>query len=151
MTAPARAAERPYYQGKTVTFFINFSAGGPTDIEGRIVARHLARHVPGNPTIVVQNMSGGGGVTGINFLGERAKQDGRWGQAYDSPSRATVPDDLVAAMAKNARASAFFATLDSRNRYAILHRVQTAKKPETRARRIAEFVQMMARREKLYP
>jgi uncharacterized protein YdeI (YjbR/CyaY-like superfamily) len=82
---------------------------------------------------------------------ERAKQDGRWAQAYDSPSRATVPDDLVAAMAKNARASAFFATLDSRNRYAILHRVQTAKKPETRARRIAEFVQMLARREKLYP
>jgi uncharacterized protein YdeI (YjbR/CyaY-like superfamily) len=82
---------------------------------------------------------------------ERAKQDGRWAQAYDSPSRATVPDDLVAAMAKNARASTFFATLDSRNRYAILHRVQTAKKPETRARRIAEFVQMLARREKLYP
>ena len=82
---------------------------------------------------------------------ERAKKDGRWAQAYDSPSRAGVPDDLVAAMAKNARASAFFATLDSRNRYAILHRVQTAKKPETRARRIAEFVQMLARREKLYP
>ncbi len=76
VTSTAQAAERPYYQGKTVTFFINFSAGGPTDIEGRIVARHLARHVPGNPTIVVQNMSGGGGVTGINFLGERAKQDG---------------------------------------------------------------------------
>ncbi|MBM4297011.1 MAG: hypothetical protein FJ143_04655, partial [Deltaproteobacteria bacterium] len=70
---PVDAAERPYYQGKTVTFFINFSAGGPTDIEGRIVARHLARHVAGNPTVVVQNMSGGGGVTGINYLGERAK------------------------------------------------------------------------------
>jgi putative tricarboxylic transport membrane protein len=72
----AETAERPYYQGKTVTFFINFSAGGPTDIEGRIVARYLARQIPGNPTIVVQNMSGGGGVTGINFLGERAKPDG---------------------------------------------------------------------------
>ncbi|MBM4260846.1 MAG: hypothetical protein FJ145_05315 [Deltaproteobacteria bacterium] len=76
ITTNLPAAERPYYQGKTVTFFINFSAGGPTDIEGRIVARHLARHVPGNPTIVVQNMSGGGGVTGINFLGERSKPDG---------------------------------------------------------------------------
>jgi tripartite-type tricarboxylate transporter receptor subunit TctC len=73
---PVDAAERPYYQGKTITFFINFSAGGPTDIEGRIVARHLARHVAGNPTVVVQNMSGGGGVTGINYLGERAKGDG---------------------------------------------------------------------------
>jgi len=71
----ASAAERPFYQGKTITFFINFSAGGPTDIEGRIVARHLPRHIPGNPTIVVQNMSGGGGVTGINFLGEVAKPD----------------------------------------------------------------------------
>jgi tripartite-type tricarboxylate transporter receptor subunit TctC len=74
--AASLAAERPFYQGKTVTFFINFSAGGPTDIEGRIVARHLARFIPGSPTIVVQNMSGGGGVTGINFLGERAKPDG---------------------------------------------------------------------------
>jgi tripartite-type tricarboxylate transporter receptor subunit TctC len=76
IAAIAQAAERPFYQGKTVTFFINFSAGGPTDIEGRIVARHLARFIPGSPTIVVQNMSGGGGVTGINFLGERAKPDG---------------------------------------------------------------------------
>ena len=72
----ASAAERPFYQGKTITFFINFAAGGPTDIEGRIVARHLGRHIPGNPTIVVQNMSGAGGVTGINFLGEAAKRDG---------------------------------------------------------------------------
>ena len=76
VVSAAQAAERPFYQGKTVTFFINFSAGGPTDIEGRIVARHLARFIPGSPTIVVQNMSGGGGVTGINFLGERAKPDG---------------------------------------------------------------------------
>jgi tripartite-type tricarboxylate transporter receptor subunit TctC len=72
----SHAAQAPFYQGKTVTFFINFSAGGPTDIEGRIVARHLARFIPGNPTILVQNMSGGGGVTGINYLGEVAKHDG---------------------------------------------------------------------------
>ncbi|HEY7715635.1 MAG TPA: hypothetical protein VIE90_14080 [Candidatus Binatia bacterium] len=74
--APAFGAEKAFYQGKTITFLINFSAGGPTDIEGRIVARHLAKHIPGNPTIVVQNMSGAGGVTGINFLGEAAKRDG---------------------------------------------------------------------------
>src|SRR4026208_84109 len=73
--APLFAAEKAFYQGKTINFLINFSAGGPTDIEGRIVARHLARHIPGNPTIVVQNMSGEGGVTGINFLGEVAKPD----------------------------------------------------------------------------
>ena len=82
---------------------------------------------------------------------ERARQDGRWARAYDSPSNATVPDDLAASLANNARASAFFAGLDSRNRYAILHRVQMAKRPETRARRIEEFVKMLARREKLYP
>ena len=82
---------------------------------------------------------------------DRARQDGRWARAYDSPSVATVPDDLAAALTRNARASAFFAGLDSRNRYAILHRVQTAVKPETRARRIAQFVKMMARRDKLYP
>jgi putative tricarboxylic transport membrane protein len=76
LTAAAYAAERPFYQGKNVNFVINFAAGGPTDIEGRIVARHLAKHVPGNPTIIVQNMAGAGGVTGINFLGEAAKRDG---------------------------------------------------------------------------
>lgn len=75
LVAPALAAEKAFYQGKTITFLINFSAGGPTDIEGRIVARHLARHIPGNPLIVVQNMSGAGGVTGINYLGEKAKPD----------------------------------------------------------------------------
>ena len=74
--APAvQAAERPYYQGKNITFLINYAAGGPTDIEGRIVARHLARHIPGNPAVIVQNMPGAGGVTGINFLGEVAKRD----------------------------------------------------------------------------
>jgi tripartite-type tricarboxylate transporter receptor subunit TctC len=72
----AQAAERPFYQGKTVNFIINFAAGGPTDIEGRIVARHLAKHIPGQPTIVPQNMAGAGGVTGMNFLGEVAKGDG---------------------------------------------------------------------------
>jgi len=75
LLASAQAAERPFYQGKTITFLINFAAGGPTDIEGRIVARHLAKHISGNPTVVVQNMPGAGGVTGINFLGEAAKRD----------------------------------------------------------------------------
>jgi uncharacterized protein YdeI (YjbR/CyaY-like superfamily) len=82
---------------------------------------------------------------------EAAKKDGRWDAAYDSPSRATVPEDLQAALDKNKRAKAFFATLDSRNRYAILFRTHNAKKPETRARRIEQFVAMLARKEKLYP
>ncbi|WP_224249238.1 YdeI/OmpD-associated family protein [Hyalangium gracile] len=81
---------------------------------------------------------------------ERAKQDGRWEAAYDSPSRATVPEDLSAALAANPRAAEFFATLTGSNRYAILFRVHNAKKAETRARRIAQFVEMLARHEKLH-
>jgi uncharacterized protein YdeI (YjbR/CyaY-like superfamily) len=82
---------------------------------------------------------------------ERAKADGRWDAAYDSPSTAIVPPDLQKALNGNARAKAFFSTLDGANRYAVLWRIQTAKKPETRSRRIREFVAMLARREKLHP
>jgi uncharacterized protein YdeI (YjbR/CyaY-like superfamily) len=81
---------------------------------------------------------------------ERAKADGRWDEAYDGPRAATVPDDLERALARNKTARAFFVTLDSRNRYAVLHRIQTAKKPETRARRIATFVEMLGERRTIY-
>jgi len=82
---------------------------------------------------------------------ERAKQDGRWDAAYDAQSTATVPDDLQRALAKSRRARLFFEGLDSRNRYAILYRIQDAKKAETRARRIAKFVAMLEANEKIYP
>lgn len=82
---------------------------------------------------------------------ERARADGRWDAAYDAQSVATVPPDLQAALDANRKAKAFFATLDSRNRFAILFRTQGAKKPETRARRIAQFVEMLAKGEKVYP
>jgi uncharacterized protein YdeI (YjbR/CyaY-like superfamily) len=82
---------------------------------------------------------------------ERAKADGRWEAAYDAPSTATVPDDLRAALDRDPKVAAFFETLDSINRYAILHRLQEAKKPETRARRLEKFVAMLARGETLYP
>jgi len=82
---------------------------------------------------------------------ERAQRDGRWEAAYDPASTATVPEDLAAALAENPRAGAFFATLNAANRYAVLWRVQTVKKAETRARRIADFVAMFGRGEKLYP
>ena len=81
---------------------------------------------------------------------ERAKKDGRWGRAYDSPSKSTVPNDLGAALSKSKRAKSFFESLDSRNRYAILFRLQTAKKPETRAKRLKLFVEMLKRGEKLH-
>jgi len=82
---------------------------------------------------------------------ERAKRDGRWDAAYDSPRSAGVPEDLASAIAKSADAKKAFAALDAANRYAILWRVQTAKKPETRARRISELVAMLARGEVLHP
>ena len=81
---------------------------------------------------------------------ERAKRDGRWERAYDGARSSSVPADLAAAFARNARALAFFETLDGANRYAILYRVQTAKKPETRAERITRFVAMCARHETIH-
>jgi uncharacterized protein YdeI (YjbR/CyaY-like superfamily) len=82
---------------------------------------------------------------------ESAKEDGRWDAAYASQSKAVAPDDLQIALDRNAKAKAFFATLDSRNRYAILHRIHTAKKAETRAKRIEQFVSMLEKKEKIYP
>ncbi|MCC5574838.1 YdeI/OmpD-associated family protein [Microtetraspora sp. AC03309] len=82
---------------------------------------------------------------------ERARADGRWDAAYVSQRTATVPDDLRVALDASPAAAEFFATLDSRNRYAVLHRVGDAKKPETRARRIAKFVAMLAEQQKIYP
>ena len=82
---------------------------------------------------------------------ERAKNDGRWDKAYASQRTAEIPADLAAALARNPKASAFFATLNRVNRYAILYRTHTAKKPETRAARIAKFVAMLARGETIHP
>jgi uncharacterized protein YdeI (YjbR/CyaY-like superfamily) len=82
---------------------------------------------------------------------ERAKADGRWDAAYASPRAATVPEDLATALRRNKKANAAFDALDSRNRFAILYRVNDAKKPETRARRIAQFVDMLSEGRKPYP
>ena len=70
----ARAAD--FYQGKTLSIMVNFTAGGPTDVEARLMARHLARHLAGSPQIIVRNMGGAGGVIGVNWLGEIAPPDG---------------------------------------------------------------------------
>jgi uncharacterized protein YdeI (YjbR/CyaY-like superfamily) len=82
---------------------------------------------------------------------ERAKKSGRWESAYDSPSRALVPPDLQAALDTNPKAKQFFAQLDGANRYAILFRVQTVKRAETRARKIRLFVEMLEKKETLHP
>jgi uncharacterized protein YdeI (YjbR/CyaY-like superfamily) len=87
---------------------------------------------------------------GLNEI-ERAKNDGRWNAAYAGQSTAQVPDDLRAALERRGKAKKFFETLDSRNRYAILHRIHTAKKTETRIARIEKFVTMLAEGKTIYP
>ncbi len=81
----------------------------------------------------------------------RAKADGRWDAAYEPQKTEAVPADLAAALAADPAAEEFFATLDSRNRYAILYRVSDAKKPETRAARVEKYVTMMRERKLIYP
>jgi len=70
------AADEPFYKGKRLTILINFAPGGPTDIEGRLLAKYLGRHLDGQPFIVVQNKDGAGGLVGTNYLGEVAPRDG---------------------------------------------------------------------------
>ncbi len=82
---------------------------------------------------------------------DRARNDGRWDAAYDSASTSAVPADFQAALDANPRARAFFDTLNSSNRYAVLFRIQTAKKAETRARRIQDYTGMLERHEKFHP
>jgi len=82
---------------------------------------------------------------------ERARADGRWDRAYAGQGGAEPPPDLLEALAARPAAKAAFATLNRTNRYAILYRIQDAKRPETRARRIARFVDMLERGEKPYP
>jgi uncharacterized protein YdeI (YjbR/CyaY-like superfamily) len=82
---------------------------------------------------------------------ERAKADGRWDAAYAGPATIEVPPELAEALAANPEAQALFDELNSQNRYAILYRITTAKRPETRKRRIEQFVEMLARGETIYP
>ena len=70
------ADEAPFYRGKRLTVLINFAASGPTDLEGRLFAKYLARHTAGEPGVVVQNMDGAGGLVGAQYLGEAAPRDG---------------------------------------------------------------------------
>lgn len=82
---------------------------------------------------------------------EQARKNGRWESAYESPRNITIPPDLQAELDAHPKAAAFFATLNSTNRYAILFRLQTAKKPETRASRLGKFVEMLNCGEKIHP
>jgi len=81
---------------------------------------------------------------------EAARKDGRWDAAYHSPGKATVPEDFLKALSKNKKAKAFFETLNKTNLYSIAWRLQTARKPETRARRMKAILQMLAKRKKFH-
>jgi uncharacterized protein YdeI (YjbR/CyaY-like superfamily) len=82
---------------------------------------------------------------------ERAQADGRWEAAYAGPASIEVPDELAAALAASPAAATMFKTLSGQNRYAVLYRIETAKQPQTRTRRIEQFVAMLARGETIHP
>ena len=117
-----------------------FTPRGPRSIWSKINTEKVERLIA----------SGEMKPAGLNAM-EAAKQDGRWEAAYASQKNISVPEDFQAALDNNKKAKAFFTTLNSVNRYAILFRIQTAKKPETRAKRIQQFVEMLERNEKIYP
>ena len=121
------------------TFMLRFTPRGARSIWSKI-NRNKAT------ALIESNQMQPAGLAAI----ERAKTNGQWDAAYDSQSKITVPDDLQAALDKNAKAKKFFATLNSVNRYAILFRLQTAVKPDTRAKRLQQFVEMLERGEKLH-
>jgi uncharacterized protein YdeI (YjbR/CyaY-like superfamily) len=81
---------------------------------------------------------------------QAAQSDGRWKAAYDSFSAAAVPDDFLEALARNKKAKAFFATLNKTNLYSIAYRLQTAKKPQTRDKRMQAIIEKLARGEKFH-
>ncbi len=81
---------------------------------------------------------------------EAAKKDGRWKAAYDSPSKATIPDDFIKALSRNKKAQAFFLTLNKANLYSVAYRLQTAKKPETREKRMKAILELMNKGEKFH-
>ncbi len=82
---------------------------------------------------------------------ESAKKDGRWSKAYHPQSSAKLPEDFLREVSKNKKAKVFLETLNRSNVYAIIYRLQTAKKPETRQKRISQFVEMLSKGEKLHP
>jgi uncharacterized protein YdeI (YjbR/CyaY-like superfamily) len=81
---------------------------------------------------------------------DAARADGRWAKAYDPPSRASVPEDFLRELRKNKTAAEFFGTLNKRNTYSVAYRLQTAKTPETRAKRMRAIIEMFERGETFY-
>jgi tripartite-type tricarboxylate transporter receptor subunit TctC len=118
--SPVAAQSTPFYKGKQLNFLINFAPGGATDIDGRFLAKHLQRFIEGNPTIIIRNMDGGGGLVGANYLGEVAAPDGftlgymsgaAWEAASD-PKPRRVPFESYDFVAYQPGASIYYARRD---------------------------------------
>jgi len=126
-------------RGDDESFLQKFTPRGPRSIWSKVNCEKVAA------------LTAGGAMkpAGLRAV-ERARANGQWDKAYDPHSRATVPEDLKAALDRNRKAREFFATLTGANRYAILFRIQTAVTPATRAKRVAQFVAMLARGETLH-
>ncbi len=133
-------------------------------IDGQVRRRddrtYLQRFTPRRPrsrwskrnTTLAERLISEGRMQGAGIAEiDRATTDGRWEAAYAGPATARVPDDLAAALAAEPEAKTMFSRLTSQNRYAILHRIEAVKRPETRARKITEFVAMLARGETVHP
>ena len=86
-------SQAQFYKGKRITVLINYGAGGPTDVEGRLIARHLAGHIPGKPRVIAKNMPGAGGIVGSNFMGQVAKPDGMTVAIFTPPTMSQVLAD----------------------------------------------------------
>ncbi len=117
-----------------------FTPRGPRSIWSKINREKIA-------VLVAANRMKPAGLAAV----ERAKAGGQWEAAYDPPSTSKIPTDFQAALDASAPAKAFYATLNSANRYGISFRIQNVKKAETRARKITEFIAMLVRGEKLHP
>ena len=89
----AGPANAQFYKGKQLTILINYGAGGPTDIEARLIARHFAKHIPGKPRVIAKNRPGAGGIVGTNFMGEVAKPDGLTVAIFTPPTISQVLRD----------------------------------------------------------
>jgi uncharacterized protein YdeI (YjbR/CyaY-like superfamily) len=122
------------------TFVVKFTPRGPRSIWSKINRDKALKLIA----------SGEMREAGLKAI-ENAKKNGRWDSAYDSARTAKVPEEFQAALDANPKAKAFFETLNSTNRYSFLFRIQTAKKAETRERRITEFIRMLKAKQKFHP
>ena len=121
------------------SWLVRFTPRKPGSGWSRINTRHAERLIK----------SGEMAAAGLEQV-KSAKEDGRWKAAYDSFSTATVPNDFLRELARNKKAKTFFETLNKTNLYSIAYRLQTAKKPETRKKRMHSIIERLARGEKFH-